>query len=117
MLFRKKVSVTGIASTEVLATALTGQQNVKTVIRKVYFTETTATLLHDAVLSFYIDQLHIVDMHYAHFLLTNASDNRQNLAMLEFNQELLPGQTFKVGILSSATLSTFDFAIEFDETR
>ena len=112
--YYETITVAGTASVEKLAALVSGTQASKKRVKRLFFTETTGTLQHDATIRAAVGTETIVDFWYPHFLLTNVSDNRVVNPGIELDLELDVGETLKVGVVSGATASDFKITAQYE---
>lgn len=114
--FYKRINIVGTDAAEKLSDLLTSTVEEPKHITALWFTESGATLYHNAILRAYVEREKIVDFRYTNFALDDDQDDRMMPPRLEIDMDLPVGQTLSVGFLSGATASTFDIAVEYEIT-
>ncbi len=112
--YYKTITVSGTIATEVLGDLLTGTSAEKKHVSRIYFTETTATLVHTATLRAYVGRERIVDFYYNHFALDNKQDDRVSAPYLDVDITLDIGETLQAGAVSAAAASDFAITAEYE---
>lgn len=109
--------VTGIASTEVTTTLLSGTASAPKHVDGLFFTEDPASNQHDATIRVYKDTVKIAEFYIAHWCDDADSNHRLAVSYVELDVALAEGEKLEVGHLSGGTLSVVIYTAKYEEGR
>lgn len=117
MIFYKTEAVAGYASEERTTDILTGTVEEPKFVRKLMFTEYTATENMDALIRVFKNTVKIAEIPLYHFFAVFDAATKIAMAEIELDIELATGDKLEVGHLSGGTASNIRYTVVYEIGR